>query len=374
MKICIIGISGYGRVHYHHMTRAHAAGEVELVGATVINQEEEAEKCAELRALGCRLFEDYTVMLREVADLADVCVIPTGTPLHRSMTVAALEAGMHVFVEKPAAGSLEDVQAMRDAAQKANRRVAVGYQHLYSEAAIAAKHHLLRGTLGELTSIKCLVTWPRGHSYYARNGWAGKLTVQGTAVKDSPFNNAVAHDLMMMLFLAGTRERAAATPVSVDARLYRANEIESADTASLRIETEEGIPLHFYCTHACRERFGPEIQVRGTAGTLVMTHKGAVISPSDGDPIDLPVEEDTRDRMFRAAFDAFRGGDSFICDLEMASRQTQVVEMAHRAGEIQTVPAITVQDESPGDLTVIPGIESALRQAFEAEGLAELVF
>ena len=67
IRACIIGISGYGRVHYDLLTAAQAAGEVEIVGAAIINQDEEQERCAQLRSIGCRLFDDYTVMLSELA-------------------------------------------------------------------------------------------------------------------------------------------------------------------------------------------------------------------------------------------------------------------------------------------------------------------
>ena len=285
VKTCIIGISGYGRIHCDLLLGAQAAGKVAIVGAAVINQAEEAGKCARLRELGCRIFDDYGVMLSELSGAADLCTIPTGTPLHRPMTVAALEAGMQVLVEKPAAGCIEDVRAMQAAALKANRMVAVGYQWLYTAAATATKQHILKGTIGELQSIKCLVMWPRDRNYYGRNGWAGRLTVDGMAVNDSPFNNAVAHELMMMLFQAGGTERTAATPLSVEAKLYRANAIESADTACMQIETAEGIPIRFYATHACRESFGPEIHIRGSKGSIIMTHGGSMIKPGGAAPI-----------------------------------------------------------------------------------------
>ncbi|MFU8781232.1 MAG: Gfo/Idh/MocA family oxidoreductase, partial [Kiritimatiellia bacterium] len=97
IKTCMIGISGYGRMHYDLLCSAEAQGRIEMVGATVINQEEEVERCAELKKRGCRLFTDYQVMLQELSGRAEFCVIPTGTPLHRPMAVAALEAGMHVL-------------------------------------------------------------------------------------------------------------------------------------------------------------------------------------------------------------------------------------------------------------------------------------
>lgn len=370
IQVCIIGISGYGRVHYEHLLLpAQQAGTVKIVGATVINQDEEAARCAHLRELGCELFDDYEAMLQALSGTADLCLIPTGTPLHCTMTVAALNAGMHVLVEKPAAGCIDDVRAMQDAADRAGRLVAVGYQQMYAPLTMTIKQQVLGGAIGTLEAIKCLVMWPRNHAYYARNGWAGRLSVAGTAVHDSPFNNAVAHDLMMSLFQAGATEASAATPVSVTGDLYRANAIESLDTACLQIETEEGVPIRFYATHACQEVFGPEIHLRGTGGTIVMTHNGAVIRRADGEEASYRSEgtEGARQSMMSAVLDAIRGGSSFICGLDLASRQTMVVSAVHESCEIHPVEGHVAAPSDGPALTYIPGIEAALRTAFDQE-------
>jgi len=373
INACIIGVSGYGRVHYELSLKEQAAGVVAIAGATVINQEEEAEKCARLRELGARIFDDYRVMLDDLSGTAELCMIPTGTPLHRSMTVAALEAGMHVLVEKPAAGCIEDVRAMRDAQERSGRVVAVGYQHMHAPSAMATKRHILDGTIGEIESIKCLVMWPRDHAYYGRNGWAGKLEVGGARVNDSPFNNAVAHELMMMLFLAGSEERAAAMPISVEAELYRANAIESADTACMLIDSTEGVPIRFYATHACGERFGPEIHVLGSRGSIIMTHRGSTIRPDGKDQVTLSSGggDGERGAMMAAVLDVIQGGSSFYCDLEIASRQTMVVSAIHEKCAIHPVESETSTPEGGPSATFIPGIEEAMRKAFDADLLLQ---
>ena len=76
---------------------------------------------------------------------------------------------------------------------------------MYADSTVPTKRHILEGTIGTLESVKCMVMWPRDHAYYKRNNWAGRLMVGDTQVNDSPYNNAVAHDLMMMLFQAGDR-------------------------------------------------------------------------------------------------------------------------------------------------------------------------
>lgn len=79
----IIGISGFGAVHYNDFLREHAAGRIHIVGATVINQEEEAQKCAFLRSIGCRLFTDYREMLRELSGKSTSASFRPASPFTR---------------------------------------------------------------------------------------------------------------------------------------------------------------------------------------------------------------------------------------------------------------------------------------------------
>jgi predicted dehydrogenase len=66
----------------------------------------------------------------------DVHVVSVCTPtfLHARFTVAALDAGKHVLCEKPAALTLEDARAMRDAAHRNARQLRVGFMRRFDPA------------------------------------------------------------------------------------------------------------------------------------------------------------------------------------------------------------------------------------------------
>ncbi len=104
IRAAIIGVSGYGATIYSDLMREKNNGLLEITAATIINQNEEKAKCDELKAMGCRLYTDYREMLGN--EKLDICFIPTGIHLHAPMTVAALEAGVNVVVEKPAAATV----------------------------------------------------------------------------------------------------------------------------------------------------------------------------------------------------------------------------------------------------------------------------
>lgn len=129
-KVALVGVSGFGNVHYKDIMRAYGAGLVEIPCATVINQDEEAEKCAVLRGCGCEVFNDAGAMFAKYAGKADVCFLPVGIGLHASMSIAAMRAGMNVMLEKPLAATVQEADAIIAAEKETGRFTAVGYQHI----------------------------------------------------------------------------------------------------------------------------------------------------------------------------------------------------------------------------------------------------
>ncbi len=71
------------------------------------------------------LFSDFTEALK--ATNPDAVCISTYPDTHESMAIAALKAGCHVFIEKPLADTVAGAKRVVKAAQKANKKVVVGY-------------------------------------------------------------------------------------------------------------------------------------------------------------------------------------------------------------------------------------------------------
>lgn len=62
-KVALIGVSNFGVVHYQEIMNLHAKDKLRFVAATIINQDEEREKVACLKEMGCEIFDDYRIML-----------------------------------------------------------------------------------------------------------------------------------------------------------------------------------------------------------------------------------------------------------------------------------------------------------------------
>jgi hypothetical protein len=99
--------------------------------------------------------------------------------------------------------------------------------------------------------------WPRSSAYYKRNDWAGKIIYNDKYIFDSPIQNATAHYLNNLLYIAGETHDESAIPKEIYGENFRAKNIDSADTQFVRVITENNIKLTYIVTHSCRKMFGP---------------------------------------------------------------------------------------------------------------------
>jgi len=142
-----IGIVGCGLIGNK---RAKALGSLgKLIACADINIEK-ADKLANL--YGAKAFNNWTSLL-EVSDI-DIVIIST---LHDSLaeiTLAAVQSGKHVLVEKPAARSLAELENIIPIVKTHNVQVRVGFNHRYHRALLKAKEIVDSGALGDLMFIR----------------------------------------------------------------------------------------------------------------------------------------------------------------------------------------------------------------------------
>lgn len=100
--------------------------------------------------------------------MADYAIVATGDTHHVEPTLAALDAGYHVLLEKPMALSEDDAVRIVDAATSADRVVAVCHVYRYSHL-FSALHRVIRsGEIGDVVSIQLaenVAFWHYAHSY-----------------------------------------------------------------------------------------------------------------------------------------------------------------------------------------------------------------
>ncbi len=84
----------------------------------------------------------------------DVVSITTPNHLHAEMAIAALEAGKHVWCEKPMATRLEDAEAMAASARRTGRVAVLGYNYIQSPLVRQIGDLLAAGTIGRVTHFR----------------------------------------------------------------------------------------------------------------------------------------------------------------------------------------------------------------------------
>lgn len=338
----VVGIHGFSRSHIQSLqTLMQQKEPASLVAAVGHARELDEPFAAGLETSGVKLVPDLAALLA-LGNKLDVITLPVGIHLHVPMALQALNAGYHVYLEKPVVGAIQDGLFLAAEAAKAKGRLFIGYQDMYQPLSYALKNELLAGDYGALRKITVMAAWPRTFKYYARNNWAGKLKVNGVWVLDSPVNNACAHYLNLALFWAGPAAPVSAHPVTVTAELARANPIESADTTCLKISTAEGVEVVFAASHACRESKGPVFRLDCEKASLTVRHnpKSLLTWTVDrpGKPPEVRGESLPSVIPLGQVARVLNGESCPVGTVEQALEQTRAVNGAFLSSPIQTAP------------------------------------
>lgn len=254
VRIGIVGMGGFAGWHHQTVARLEERGQALLVctcdpqaGAFA-----EAQEGWRLGQRGVRVFADYRAMLDACGRDLDAAVIPTPINLHAEMHEAATAHGLPAYLEKPPTLDPLELERMIVADRRAPKASLVGFNFIVEKRRLALKERLLAGEFGPVRGATLSALWPRPATYFARNNWAGRLSVDGRIVLDSCFGNAMGHFVHNMLFWLGAPELFSwAQVAAVRAELYRVHAIEGADTFFVEADTASGITLRFALSHAC---------------------------------------------------------------------------------------------------------------------------
>lgn len=152
-----------------------------------------------------RVYTDYHQMLEDPE--LEVVSITTMADQHLEPTLAALNAGKHVFLEKPMASALKDCEEIVTAAQRASGRFMVGHICRFNPRYAMAKREIESGAIGRIVSI------------YARRN-IPKVVSESVLGKIDPTLGDGVHDTDLMLWYLGEKIKSAYS-ASVDIRGLR---------------------------------------------------------------------------------------------------------------------------------------------------------
>lgn len=389
LRFVVIGLGGYGLVHLDAVQWLAQQGLGRLTGMIALpeDRKKNPERTAALQSQGVTLFESIADFFAHGVALADVVGVPIGIHQHVPVSCAALQAGLHVYCEKPLAATVPEVDRLIQVRNASAKKIAVGFQHIYSNSIQQLKTRICEGRLGRVLGISLVCGWPRSQQYFTRNEWAGKLRLGNDWVLDSPANNAHAHYVLNMLYLASAQKNIADVPVEMRAELYRANPIESCDTVQMKFITQEGVSCHALLTHANARPLGPLMKIICEKGSVSWESDNGqtLIEYADGttEGFDNQIHDKWRYEGFKDLVQAIHKNVTPLCSPEIARSQTLTVKAMHEScPEIVTVPEKFIEHaqdwemfppNTMGNFNRIRDLDQLLHAAFEQNAfLSEL--
>jgi predicted dehydrogenase len=260
-----------GRAHALAWRNAAALfGDIPAPSLLVVCDTDAAAADAAAEAFGFkRAATDWGAVLADPAIEAVSITTPNG--LHRPMAVAALEAGKHVWCEKPMALTVADAEAMADAAARARGQTLLGYNYVRNPVIDHARRLIAAGTIGRVAHFRGCIDEDYSADAQLPWSWRCRAAEAGLGV----LGDLMCHLLSMSQVLIGRIVRVAGDidtvhaqrPMPGDGQTFGTVENEDVANALVRFEGgATGVLAASRVAWGRKNRLAWEIH--GTAGTL----------------------------------------------------------------------------------------------------------
>lgn len=228
LRVAVIGCGSIAE--YRHLPEYNSHPDVEIVAVCDI-VEERAEKTAELYQT--KAYTDFQQLLdKEKPDAVSVCL---PNYLHASVSIAAFRAECHVLCEKPMATSLEEAEAMIEAAAVANKKLMIAHNQRFVPSHVKAKALIESGEAGKIYSFRTTF----GHG--GPEDWSAEGPDSWFFRKDKAFIGAMGdlgvHKADLLRYLLGEEFSEVAGFIETNAK----EQTDVDDNAVCILKTESGI-------------------------------------------------------------------------------------------------------------------------------------
>ena len=225
IRIGIVGVGLIGKSHLRNYADIDAA---EVVAAADIN-EQELSRVAEEHGIPHTYTSFRRLLERDDVQAVDVCL---HNNLHAPVSIAAFEAGKHVFCEKPIAGSYRDGLDMLATARRCERKLSIQLSTLFAKETKAARRLIDDGRLGNIYHARSSGYRRRGRPFvdgYGPENFVQKAVASGGAM----FDMGVYH-IAQMLFLLSQPD-----VVRISGKIYQETGMDRKRRESSGYDVEE---------------------------------------------------------------------------------------------------------------------------------------
>jgi predicted dehydrogenase len=339
IKAAIVGMGWWGRTLVEAVQTE--SEQMRFVAGATRTVSPDVKAFAETHQL--TLVDSYDALLADKS--LDAVVLATPHSLHSAQTVAAAQAGKHVFCEKPFALTRADAEAAVAATERAGVTLGLGYNRRFHPEMTRLRQQIQAGALGTILHFEATMTFPNA-LFLTPAAWradkeetpCGGLTPMGV------------HAIDGMIDLGGAIEQVYCQS------LHRVVPVDSDDTTSMLFRLKNGASGYLGTITATGPGFS--FQVFGSKGSVRlegMTHvagasseerRTRLFSTGKFQPIKGPAEvwEAARLDVTRACLEAFAiaasGGAPYLIptsDMVHGAAVTEAVVKSAATGQVTRV-------------------------------------
>ncbi len=168
---------GYGKVAHLHAQALKSVKDAQLVAVWGRNMEKARQFAQKWKI---KAYTDLDQMVKEAK--VDAVVVTTVHPLHMEHTLQALDAGLHVMVEKPMALTVRQCDLMIEKAEEKHKKLGVISQRRWYPACQRIRKAIDSGNLGTPVVRQVTMLGWRDKAYYDSDPWRGSWELEGGGV------------------------------------------------------------------------------------------------------------------------------------------------------------------------------------------------
>ena len=267
VKLGIIGAGRIGKVHMESICTQVPNAKVKMVADPFMDAEKEA--WAKKKGVE-QVTKDYHEILDDPE--IDAVLICSSTDTHASISMEAIEAGKHVFCEKPVDHSIEKIRQVQEALKKHSVKYQVGFNRRFDHNFEAVQNAVVSGKVGEPHIVRITSRDPEPPA------------LEYVKVSGGMFLDMTIHDFDMARFLAGcdAEEIYVQAAVRIDPEIGKAGDV---DTAVITMKMENGSIVTIDNSRKAVYGYDQRVEVFGSQGMVSVsndTTSSAVISNSEG--------------------------------------------------------------------------------------------
>jgi predicted dehydrogenase len=194
METLRTAIVGCGKVGHLHAKALSRLSESVFVAVGDTNLQRAQQFAAEYKV---KAYQDVEDMIASSG--VEALTVCTPHPLHAEPAIMAANAGVHVLIEKPLASSLQDCDAILNAAKRSGVRIGTTCQRRFYTPCQRIKRAIEEGKLGRpILGSVAMYGW-RDQAYYKSDAWRGSWKAEGGGV----LVNQAPHQLDLLQWYMG---------------------------------------------------------------------------------------------------------------------------------------------------------------------------